>query len=701
MTRWWAAKASHWSSHMRRSPSPPWIRTRESPSPFVSYAMSLPPAREMRPDSITDLDVEVLDVFGVGLYELLARRHVVAHQDIENLAGMDRILDVDAQQNPILGIHGGFQQLLRIHFAQALEALHRGILGPHLLDDAVPLPLRVRVMRFLAGLNSVERRLRDVQATGVDDLAHVAEEEGEKQRPDVRAIHVGVGHDNDAPVAQFLEIEAVADAGAERRDQIFDLVVGEDLVQPRLLDVEDLAFERQDCLEVAVAPLLGRAARRISLDEIQLALLGVALLAVGQFSGQGHALQRRLANHQIACFAGRFAGPGCRNALLDDAPRVGRVLVQIGRQLLVDGLLGLGANLRIRQLDLGLGFELRLRELGADNRRQPLTHVIGREIGVLLLQHPRLAGVRVQGAGERRAEAGQMRAAVRCIDGVGESEDRLGVVVRVLESNLDAGFLELTRQVNGTRDQRLLVLVEMAHEGRDTAFKVEAALASRRFLKQANLETPVEIGHLTQALDQKIEVECRVGEDRGVSLEGRLRASPACLSNALNLGDRLAFRILLAVFLAVTLHLDLQPGGQRAHGRHADAMQAAGDLVPALLEFAAGVQTRHDDFERRPAYLRMNVNRNAATVVLDGDFSVGVQGDLDRIARTLQRLVNAVVHHLAHELVQAPLIGPADVHSRTAPHALQTFQNLDIFGGIRRSCLLHLFPSSGRRTSPA
>src|SRR5256885_11345629 len=58
----------------------------------------------------------------------------------------------------------------------------------------------------------------------------------------------------------------LADTGSESRDQRHDFLAREHLVETCLLDVEDLAFERKDCLELAVAPLLGRPARRIALD---------------------------------------------------------------------------------------------------------------------------------------------------------------------------------------------------------------------------------------------------------------------------------------------------------------------------------------------------------------------------------------------------------------------------------------------------
>ena len=127
----------------------------------------------------------------------------------------------------------------------------------------------------------------------------------------MRAVDVGVGHDDDAVVAQLGDVEIVlADAGAEGGDQGADLLGGEHLVEARLLDVENLALQRQDRLELAVAPLLGRAAGRVALDQVQFAQGRVLLLAVGQFARQGGDVQGALAPGQLAGLARRLAGAG-------------------------------------------------------------------------------------------------------------------------------------------------------------------------------------------------------------------------------------------------------------------------------------------------------------------------------------------------------------------------------------------------------
>jgi hypothetical protein len=65
------------------------------------------------------------------------------------------------------------------------------------------------------------------------------------------------------------------------------------------------------------------------------------------------------------------------------------------------------------------------------------------------------------------------------------------------------------------------------------------------------------------------------------------------------------------------------------------------------------------------------------------DGVVGVDGDDDVVAVAGQRLVDGVVHHLEHQVVQTGAVGGvADVHARALAHRLQAFQDLDGLGAI-------------------
>ena len=76
----------------------------------------------------------------------------------------------------------------------------------------------------------------------------------------MRAVDIGVGHDDDLLVAQVLVAIMRARPAAERLDEIGELLVLRELVLAGAGHVEDLAAQRQHRLRRAVARLLGRAA---------------------------------------------------------------------------------------------------------------------------------------------------------------------------------------------------------------------------------------------------------------------------------------------------------------------------------------------------------------------------------------------------------------------------------------------------------
>ena len=83
----------------------------------------------------------------------------------------------------------------------------------------------------------------------------------------------------------------------------------------------------------------------------------------------------------------------------------------------------------------------------------------------------------------------------------------------------------------------------------------------------------------------------------------------------------------LAPQVAAVLHLDDQAARQRVDDRDADAVQAAGDLVAAAAELAAGVQHRSAPSSPRGcSSAGCGVGGDAAAVVLDPDAAVGAAG---------------------------------------------------------------------------
>ena len=110
----------------------------------------------------------------------------------------------------------------------------------------------------------------------------MAEQEGEDERFNVAAVHIGVTHDDNLVVAELGEVECTlvffrSHGHPEGRVDVLDLFVVEDFVVHGLLHIQDLASEGHDGLEHAVASLLGGSACRITLDEEEFAQCRVFL----------------------------------------------------------------------------------------------------------------------------------------------------------------------------------------------------------------------------------------------------------------------------------------------------------------------------------------------------------------------------------------------------------------------------------------
>src|SRR3990172_3052879 len=617
----------------------------------------------------------------VALDEVLARGHFLAHELREHAVGGHRVLDVDLEHDAPGGVHRRLPELLRVHLAQTLVTLDVDLAVLEAADVGVLLLIVVQPAGLLAVLDAVQRRLGDVEVAAVDQVAHVAEEEGEVEGADVGAVHVGVGHDNDAVVAELGGVELLAEAGAEGGDHRPYRLVGEHLVWAGLLDVEDLAEEREDRLEAAVAALLGGAAGGVALDDEQLAHLGVALGAIGELAGEDAVVEDALLDDEVAGLAGGVAGAGGGEALLDDAAAVGWVLLEVAGELLAQRGLDHPLELGVAQASLGLALELGLRDLDADDGDEPLADVFAAEVGVGVLEYLLLAGVVVEDAGEGGAEAGEVGAAVDRVDAVGEGEGGLREAIVVLQRYLHDGAVNGALHVERVVQGRA-VPVEALHERLDAALEVVAHLVAAALVRELDPDALGEERHLAEALGQRLEIECDLGEDIGVWGEaGGSAAALGAVADDLELALRLAAGVFLAVDLAGAADLHPHGGGERVDHGGADAVQAAGHLVRVVVELAAGVEVGHHRLQGGLSRARVLVYRDAAAVVPDDYRAVGPDADVDLVAEAGHRLVDTVVDDLVDEVVETAGVSGADVHAGAAADSLPPPQAPPIGGG--------------------
>ena len=177
------------------------------------------------------------------------------------------------------------------------------------------------------------------------DLRHEAVEQRHNQRVDVRAIDIGIGHNDNLVVAQLVDVglavalAVYAKTHADALDDVHHRLSFEDAVPLHLLHVQNLSAQRQDGLEVTVATLLGRATCGVSLDKEDLTLLRILVGTVGKFARQSTSRHRVLALHALTSLAGCDTGCGSEYHLVADKLGLLRVFLQIVAQSLAYGLL--------------------------------------------------------------------------------------------------------------------------------------------------------------------------------------------------------------------------------------------------------------------------------------------------------------------------------------------------------------------------
>ena len=288
-----------------------------------------------------------------------------------------------------------------------------------------------------------------------------------------------------------------------------------------------------------------------------------------------------------------------------------------------------------------------------------------------------------------------MRPSLRCAHVVDERMERLPVAAVPLQRHFTrvrprgiaavrtAGGLHL--EVDDRGMDRVLVVVQVRHELGNPTLVVEDGALAVPLVHQLDLDAPNEKRQFPHPVGDLLEIELR-----GLFENGWIRKEvnegsgvlPVCRADRLERSGAFSTAVGLLVDGPVPAHLHPEPGGERIHDRHADAVQTGGVLVGVGVELAAGVQPGHHHFDRRKPGAGLRVHRNAAAVVTHGQAAVLMDGHLDAPTVPRHGLVNAVVHHLPEEVVQPGPAGGADVHRGPDPHGLQALEDLDVSARI-------------------
>ena len=611
-----------------------------------------------------------------------------------------RVFNGYLAQRPVLWVECRFPELLGVHLTQTLVALHVDAavglaVASELRNQAVALVVVPRVDGALALFDLVERRRGDVHVAVLNEVLHVAEEEGEDERFNVAAVHVGVTHDDNLVVAELRHVERALvffgpDGHPEGRVDVLDFFVVEDLVLHGLLHVEDFSTEGHDGLEHAVAALLGRSACRVTLDQEELAHGGILLGAVGELAGEAASAHDRLALDHFAGLARRVACLGCEDDLLDNGLGVVWVLFEVSLEHVAHGLAHGGADLGVAELGLGLALELGFCNLHTHHGGQSFSEVVPADVKLQLVQHPAAVRVLLQRVGEASAETRQVCSTFVGVDVVDVGKEVLRKRVVVGHGDLHWHAAPLAAYVNHLLDDGLAVAVEIRHEvlqalgaverlGDEVSFFVGVTLVRHR-----DGDALVEVREFAHAVGKRVVAVDQGFEDFVVRLEFH---GGAALVGGADFAHRvllLASCVFLLVDLAVAVNFRAEEGGKGVHARHTHTVQTARHLVGVFVKLTPCTNLGHDDLKGADAFLLVHVDGDATAVVRDANSVVLGDGHCDRVAVAGKCFVNGVVDDFVHQVVKSPNAHVADVHRRTHAHVFHALEGLDLTRVISR-----------------
>ena len=297
----------------------------------------------------------------------------------------------------------------------------------------------------------------------------------------------------------------------ERGDQRHDLLRRKQLVEARLLHVQHLAAQRQDGLELPVAALLGRAARGVALDDVDLAQRRILLLAIGQLARQAHAVEHALAARHLARLArGVARARGVDDLAADDLGVVRRFL-QVVVERLRDDVFHRRAHFARHQLVLGLRLNFGSGTLTREHAGQAFAHVVAGRLDLGLLGELVVVDVLVDDARHRGAQAGQVGAAVALRDVVGEAQHLLVVAVVPLHRHFDRCTLSFSPVAWNTFGCRtFLPLLMNSTKPFTPPTKAKVVFLAVALVDQADLHAVVQERQFAQALARG----CRSGSRR-------------------------------------------------------------------------------------------------------------------------------------------------------------------------------------------
>jgi len=211
-----------------------------------------------------------------------------------------------------------------------------------------------------------------------------------------------------------------------------------------------------------------------------------------------------------------------------------------------------------------------------------------------------------------------------------------------------------------------LGLVQVLHElDEPPSMGILLALAGALIL-QGNVHRGHQEGQFAQPSGQDLRLDGDIGKDLGAGPETHRGPAMLTLAHLSQWGLGSAIAIGLVIQRSTTSNGQFQSRRQGIDHRDPYAMQAARDLIHLVFELAASMEHCHDHLGGRATFLGMDIHGDTPAIVGHGYRTVSANDDCDGAAEARQRLIDGIVHHLEHHVMQArAIISISDVHPGT------------------------------------
>ncbi len=504
-------------------------------------------------------------------------------------------------------------------------------------------------------------------------------------------------------IADFVDVEraflfAVADSRADRGDHRLDFLVLKRAVKAGFLDVDQLSTEGQNRLGPTVAALFGGATGGVTFDNIKLGFRRVAFGAIGEFPGKPTAGQGGFPNG-FASFSRGFAGTSRVEGFFDDPFRKRRIFVEKLHQTFVNDGGNDPFDLGVDELIFRLRVEARVRHFHRNHGDEAFANIVPGERDVLVFYDLVDLRVLIDAASQRGPESGQVSAAVTVRDRVGETENLIVVGIVVLENHvgknivgrLFAVVIQFDRALSVENDRFVvddgLVFAQLNDELLNPLGVVKRILSGGfgTLVFQFDREARVQERQLTKAGRQPVELEFDgIDENRRIREKGNHRTGFTRIDFADHMQRFRGFPAFEAdqMDFSIAHDFSFEPIGKRVDALCTDPVKTTGVFISALAEFPACVKIGEHELNGGHAEFFVHVDRNAPAIVRDRNRTIDVNRNFDQAAIACEVLVDRVIQHFENAVVEATLIGIADIHAGPLADGFQALQLVNLRGAI-------------------